>query len=166
MIDSPDRSSPRFAADDVPRVQDAIRESVDSVDDPHAEAFSGAASGGDLLFCQAWLDAGRRLKVYLPREVDAFLAESVGPAGQGWVDAFIEVTEHPATTVIGPEPGMDELEDPHTLNNQRMLADARKDAPMIGIFVWDGAGGDGPGGTGHMVKEVLDAGGQVSIIDP
>jgi hypothetical protein len=31
--------------------------------------------------------------------------------------------------------------------------------------VWDGGGGDGPGGTEHMVNEVRRLGGRVSWID-
>ena len=33
------------------------------------------------------------------------------------------------------------------------------------VCLWDGAGGDGPGGTKHMVEEVKRRTGQVSWID-
>jgi hypothetical protein len=36
---------------------------------------------------------------------------------------------------------------------------------MSFIAVWDGKGGDGPGGTAHMVEEVKKRGGRVIIID-
>ncbi|MGF1667069.1 MAG: hypothetical protein ACFCVC_12450 [Acidimicrobiia bacterium] len=167
MIDSADRTTPRFPPDHVARVDAAVRSAVDSITDPEAEAFSGAASGGDLLFCIAWLEGGRRLTVFLPRETEAFLDESVSSAGEEWVQHFAFVVEHPATTLIGPEPGMDELEDPHTPNNLRMLERARQAAPPIrGVFVWDGAGGDGPGGTGHMVRAVRESGGEATVIEP
>jgi hypothetical protein len=167
MIDSADRTTPRFPPDQVARVGAAVRAAVDAITDPEAEAFSGAACGGDLLFCMAWLDGSRRLTVLLPRETESFLDESVSFAGDEWVQHFAFVVEHPATTVIGPEPGMDELEDPHTPNNLRMLERARRAAPPIrGIFVWDGAGGDGPGGTGHMVKAVRESGGEATVIAP
>jgi len=36
---------------------------------------------------------------------------------------------------------------------------------MTLIALWDGKGGDGPGGTGHMVKEAKSKGAQVIEID-
>ncbi len=166
MIDGPDRSPPRFPADDVPGVERAIKAVIGSIDDASAEAFSGAACGGDLLFCQAWLDTRRRLTVFLPRATESFLDESVRFAGPQWIAAFEAVIDHANTTVVGPEPGMDELEDPHSPNNLRMLEYAVRRPPLHGIFVWDGAGGDGPGGTKQMVAAVREAGGEVTIIDP
>jgi hypothetical protein len=167
MIDAPGRSTPRFPAEHVQQVDAALRTAVDETSDPGAEASAGAACGADLLFCRAWLHSGRRLTVFLPREIEAFLDESVRFAGADWEELFHQVVAHPATTVIGPEPGMDELEDPHTLNNLRILERARRGEPPIrGIFVWDGGGGDGPGGTGNMVIEVRQSGGEVTIIAP
>ena len=34
------------------------------------------------------------------------------------------------------------------------------------VCLWNGAGGDGPGGTAHMYEEVAKRTGQVSWIDP
>ena len=167
MIDVPGRSTPRFPVEDVASVDAELRRAVADTSDPVAVAVSGAACGSDLLFCRAWLDTGRRLTVFLPRHTEAFLDESVRFAGPEWVERFFAVIGDPATTVVPPEPGMDELDAPHTPNNLRMLERARKSSPPIrGIFVWDGAGGDGPGGTGHMVSEVEASGGEVIIIRP
>lgn len=144
-----------------------MRSAVEATSDRAAEASAGAACGGDLLFCRAWLDSGRRLTVFLPRETEAFLEESVRFAGAEWEELFREVVTHRDTTVIGPEPGMDDLDDPHTPNNLRILERARQgDPPIRGIFVWDGGEGDGPGGTGHLESEVRQAGGEVTIIAP
>lgn len=166
MIDGPDRDRPRFSENDVPRVDDAIEAAVADVSDPDARGFSGAACGGDLLFCRAWLATGRHLTVFLPRQIEAFLDESVRFAGPMWEELFNDVICAAASTVAAPEPGMNELDDPHTPNNLRMLAAALDHPPVTGIFVWDGQGGDGPGGTRHMVNEVRQVGGQVTIIEP
>ena len=166
MIDGPDRDRPRFSKTDVPQVDNAIGAAVTDVSDPDAQGFSGAACGGDLLFCRAWLATGRHLTVYLPRELEPFLDESVRFAGPTWERLFDDVVSAPATTFMGPEPGMSELDDPHTANNLRMLAAAVNDPPVAGIFLWDGQGGDGPGGTRHMVNEVRRVGGDVTIIEP
>jgi hypothetical protein len=166
MIDRPDRDQPRFSESHVPWVDDAIRAAIAEVSDPEAQGFSGAACGGDLLFCRAWLATGRHLTIFLPRELEPFLDESVRFSGPEWENLFRSVVSATSTTVIAPEPGMSELDDPHTPNNLRMLAAALDDPPVTGIFVWDGQGGDGPGGTRHMVNEVRQVGGDVTIIEP
>jgi hypothetical protein len=167
MLDTPDRDEPRFPTDRVDQDRSEIERAIAVIEDPEAEAVSGAACGGDLLFCQAWLASGRQLHVYLPREVEDFLDESVRPAGGDWEATFGRVLQHPHTTLMRAEPGMDDLVDPHTPNNLRMLAHALEgDPPIIGVFLWDGAIGDGPGGTKHMVEAVEKAGGQVVVIEP
>lgn len=166
MIDKPDRQEPRFPEDHVPLIDDAINTAIAEVADPGARGFSGAACGGDLLFCRAWLATGRHLHIFLPRATEQFLDESVRFAGTVWEDLFRSVASAIPTTVIGPEPGMGELDDPHTSNNLRMLAAAFEHPPVVGIFVWDRQGGDGPGGTGHMVNEVRRVGGDARIIEP
>jgi hypothetical protein len=167
MVDAADRDGRRFPAEDVPRVRADIVAALAGVTDRDAEAISGAACGADLLFAEAWLATGRRLRVFLPRARGAFLDESVRFAGPEWVDAFDRVVADPDTTVVDPAPEMLGLEDPHTANNARMLdAALRAGPPLRGIFVWDGGGGDGPGGTGHMVSQIEAAGGRVTIIEP
>ena len=166
MIDASDRSVPRFPPDDVPIVAQRVRQAVASVTDPGAQAFSGVACGGDLIFCEAWLESGRPLTVFLPREVEGFLNQSVAFAGPAWVERFRAVTQHPSTTMVEPEPWMTDVEDPHTPNNLRMLQSAWGAPPVVGIFVWDGGGGEGPGGTGDLVAAVRDAGCAVTVIAP
>lgn len=166
MIDVPGRAQPRFPPDRVPRVRTTVRAAVAEIDDPDAESISGAACGADLIFCEAWLATDRRLHIFLPRLIEPFLDESVRFAGAEWEAAFHRVTAHPDTTIVAAEPEMHGMEDPHTPNNLRMLERAKDRPPLWGIFVWDGKGGDGPGGTRHMVSELENAGGQVTIIAP
>ena len=167
MVDGPGREVPRFPPAHVPRVAAAIEGAVTAVGDPAATAVAGAACGGDLLFCEAWLTTGRRLTVFLPRAEDAFLEESVRFAGQEWETAFERVVSHPHTTLVGPAQDASDDADAHAANNRRMLVSAlRAGPPLHGIFVWDRGGGDGPGGTGQMVAAIEQAGGHVTIIEP
>lgn len=140
---------------------------ITDIEDPDTVAVSGAACGADLLFCHAWLATDRRLEVFLPRDPEAFLDESVRFAGPEWEARFHRVVDHPKTEVVGAPPDLIRMENPHTANNLRILERARLGTlPLRGIFVWDGSGGDGPGGTRHMVSEVEDAGGEVLLIEP
>ncbi len=58
-------------------------------------------------------------------------------------------------------------EDPFERTNRWMLDEALRigGAGACLICVWDGQGGDGPGGTKHMVETVLKRGGQFHWVD-
>lgn len=164
MIDRDDRPDPRFPPSLVPAVRMAVGAAIATVTDPGAVAVAGAACGGDLLFCDEWLATRRPLSVFLPRPVEPFLDESVRFAGDEWVELFDQTIADIATEVVEAVPNGGD--DPHTRNNLRMLDAARQGFPLFGIFLWDGSGGDGPGGTAHMVAEVERGGGSVTIIRP
>jgi hypothetical protein len=167
MVDAPDRPSPRFPPERVPLVRRAIAEAVWLIDDIDVDAISGLACGGDLLFVDEWLKTGRPLIAYLPREEEDFLDESVRFAGEEWVASFREVTSDPNLVVIGPEQEMLRLDDPHTANNLRMLEAAfLRPGSLYGLFLWDGKGGDGPGGTQHLASAVVEEGGSVNVLRP
>ena len=167
MVDAPDRPTPRFPPERVLLVRRAISEAVWLIDDIDVEAISGLACGGDLLFAEEWLKTGRRLVAYLPREEEDFLDESVRFAGQEWADLFREVTGDPNLALIGPDPDMLRLDDPHTANNLRMLDAALvRPGSLHGLFLWDGKGGDGPGGTEHLASAVVEKGGSVNVLRP
>jgi hypothetical protein len=77
------------------------------------------------------------------------------------------VINDPTVSVVGPDDEMLGLEDPHTANNLRMLEAATEQGGTIhGVFLWDGSGGDGPGGTQQLASELLEAGGSVTVIEP
>lgn len=167
MVDAPDRAEPRFPPDRVPQVRQDISEVISSIDDPEVRAVSGLACGGDLLFAEEWLKTGRGLQAFLPRPVEEFLDESVRFAGEEWVASFHRAITDPMVSVVGPDDEMLGLEDPHTANNLRMLEVARRQGGTIhGVFLWDGSGGDGPGGTQQLASELLEAGGSVTILEP
>lgn len=167
MVDAPDRTEPRFPPERVPLVRRNIAEVIWPIDDPEVGAVSGLACGGDLLFAEEWLKTGRALQAYLPRPVEEFLDESVRFAGEEWVASFHRVITDVMVSVVGPDDEMLRLEDPHTTNNFRMLEAARRQGGTIhGVFLWDGRGGDGPGGTQHLAFAVLEAGGSVTVLRP
>jgi tetratricopeptide (TPR) repeat protein len=167
MIDRKDRSQPRFPAD---------KESVAAVaiDGELAKLALGAgdlglcggANGGDLLFAEACLQRGMRLEIRIPFDEPKFLRESVSFAGDRWRDRFYAVKAHPSTRVfvmpdeLGPTPAG---ADPYSRNNLWLLNSALAwgDERLRFVCLWDGRGGDGPGGTKHMYEVVQKRTGRV-----
>jgi hypothetical protein len=158
MIDAPGRKQPRFPADRESIAGDAIADTLTQVGIGAGDlAICGGACGGDLIFAEACLARGTGLELYLPFDQPTFLAESVDFAGANWHDRFLaaasKATMHVAPAELGPlRPG----EEPYERNNMWMLESAARFGPekIVFICLWDGQGGDGPGGTRHLMEEV------------
>ena len=158
MIDAPGRKQPRFPADRESIARDAIADTLTQSGIGAGDlAICGGACGGDLIFAEACLARGAGLELYLPFDQPTFLAESVDFACANWHDRFLaaasKATMHVASAELGPlRPG----EEPYERNNMWMLESAARFGPekIVFICLWDGQGGDGPGGTRHLMEEV------------
>jgi hypothetical protein len=51
-------------------------------------AYGGLAAGADIVFAEAVLDAGAELHVVLPASLASFVAVSVAPFGEAWIERF------------------------------------------------------------------------------
>ena len=170
MIDQPDRSVPRFPPEFAAVAQRAIRTELETLHATKGDVgLCGGACGGDLLFAEACLDRGLRVELRLHSDRETFLEESVAFAGDEWVRRFDRVSGHRDCTVmtLGGQPVPATEGDKFERTNLWQLGAATE---MAGagllhlIALWDGAPGDGPGGTAHMVSEVERRGGLVHII--
>ena len=157
MIDAPGRKQPRFPADKELMARDAIVDTLNQCGaGPGDLAICGGACGGDLIFAEACLARGTGLELYLPFDQPTFLAESVDFAGANWHHRFLaaasKATMHVAPAELGPLPPG---EGPYKRNNMWMLESAARFGPKKIVFIclWDGQGGDGPGGTLHLMEE-------------
>jgi hypothetical protein len=169
MIDSATRDKPRFPADKEPVAAKAIGDTFDGIGAEHGDlAICGGACGGDLLFAEAALARKLSLAIYLPFEEDRFLEESIDFAGAGWRARYFaaksQASFHVATKELGP---LKADENPYERNNEWMLRVASSFGPqkLDCIVLWDGKGGDGPGGTAHLMQEVQQAGGRTHWLD-
>jgi hypothetical protein len=110
------------------------------------------------------------LEIRIPFDEPTFLKKSVTFAGESWRDRYDAVKNNRLTTLfmmpeeLGPTPA---AANPYERNNLWMLYTALSMGPEKVRFIclWDGKGGDGPGGTKHMHDEVLNRSGQVYVID-
>jgi hypothetical protein len=176
MIDAPGRERPRFPPDKEGVARQAIREmllrereSAGAV----AHGIAGGASGGDILFHEvcAELEIPTRLFLALPRE--QYVRASVRPGGPQWVERFERLRRDLPARVLG-----DSEELPRWLrgkpdynvwqrNNLWMLYNALAAGGdnVTLVALWDGKAGDGPGGTGDMVRGAAGRGAQTVILD-
>lgn len=172
MVDSPRRRQPRFPAAMEEEARLRIEAALDKLG---AQATSiaiapGIACGGDILFIEACLKRGMKVEAFLPFEQAEFIQGSVSFAGDQWVERFYAITNHHNVTIqlqpdrLGAVPTGD---DPYERNNRWALYSALAygiDRTRL-IVLWNGKGGDAPGGTADMVQQVRQLGGIVEHID-
>jgi hypothetical protein len=164
MIDAADRENARFPPDKEPIAAQAIAQAlVDLEVGPGDLAICGGACGGDLLFAEAALARGVRLELYLPFAERTFLEKSIDFADRDWRARYFAVKAAAAFHIAPNDLGsIREGEDAYERNNRWMLDSALRFGTDKIDFVclWNGAGGDGPGGTRQMIDAVRSRGGR------
>ena len=179
MIDAPGRKTPRFPADKEAIAATAISRALDELGASNRDlALTQGASGGDLLFAEAALARGMRVQLLLPLPEPDFIAQSILPASNGdsWRKRYYQLRDNPLCLpprvmpdCLGPLPkdSQGDEANPFERCNQWLLNAALALGIKRSRFIclWNGSGGDGPGGTEHMLKEVQERTGQVTWLD-
>ena len=176
MIDKKDRATPRFPESIEPSVRAAIKEAVQSQKDKYGDrlkAIAGGACGGDILFHEVCAELGVEAELYLVLPREQFIVESVDFAGNKWVDRFDDLFQKLPKQILSntkdlPKWLQSKLD--YTIwerNNLWMLNSALVcgGINMTMIAVWDGQGGDGAGGTEHMVQAAKSRGAKTIVLD-
>lgn len=173
MIDAPDRPAPRFPADKELSAAQKIWAALDVLGaGPGDLALAQGASGGDILFLEACRERGLRLQLLLPLAEPEFIERSILPSAGGakWRDRYytLKAGMKNALRVMPDELGsllkdMDPFERCNLLLLHTALAYGVDKVRFI--CLWDGGGGDGPGGTERMYNEVKRRTGRVTWID-
>ena len=169
MIDAPDRKVPRFPPDKEPLAKDSIGRLLGELGAGADDlAVCSGACGGDLLFAEAALARGVPIEIYLPFDEPTFVVKSVDFADSDWHARFVAAMSASTLHVMPEERGpLPEGDDPYEQNNLWMLeAASRFGAEKVEfICLWDGQGGDGPGGTQHLMQEVKRRAGRTHWLD-
>ena len=161
-IDAPGRTQPRFPAASEGRAREMIRTAVLAENELAGSqaivGLAGGASGGDILFHEICAELGIPTTLLLALADDEFAAASVADAGAGWIERFQALTQRVEVKRLSglPDWVQEESEGRYTIwqrSNRWILHTAlsRTDADITLIVLWDGRGGDGPGGTENMV---------------
>jgi len=179
MIDTPERSAPRFPPDKEEAVRARIAAQLDAWDVGAEDlAITSAARGTDLLFAELCVERGAHVRLHLPLASAEFAARSVRLEGSDWVERYFTLLDR-CEVAYQPE----RLGDPpagvsvYTRNNRWIVntAFAEADADptraaarrLHALLVWDERPtGDGPGGTSEFAATVERLGGRLEIVNP
>lgn len=157
MIDAADRRIPRFPPNKESTAAAAIAQALEDIGAARGDlSISAGACGGDLLFAEACVARAMALELYIPFDEPTFLAKSVDFASGDWRDRFFAVKSKSALHIAPDELGpLSEGENAYERNNQWMLTEATRFGSdrLAFICLWDGQGGDGPGGAQHLMEE-------------
>jgi tetratricopeptide (TPR) repeat protein len=174
MIDAPDRATPRFPPDKEATAAQKIAEMLDRLGaGPDDLALTQGACGGDLLFTEACLQRGVKVQWLQPFDEPAFIQHSVVRCSEAWRPRYLDAKARLAGPIrsspeaLGDFPPGSEPGYPYERCNLWLLYTALACGvdKVRFICLWNGGGGDGPGGTAHMYEEVKRRTGQVSWID-
>lgn len=169
MIDHPDRSSPRFP----PEAEAAVTKTIADVFDawgvgPGTLVVSGGARGTDIIAAEQGRASGAEVWLLIAQPDEEFVPGSVRLSGTDWEARYRGLRTTCATRFqpdeLGPAPTPEAA---FERNNDWLLAVAQASAPRLrALAVWDGAPGDGPGGTSDFVDRARAMGATVAVIDP
>ena len=180
MIDDPKvrgpggQRAPRFPAAKAAAAAARIAAALDEIGAGAGDlGICGGACGGDLLFAEACLARGMQVELRLAQPQAGFLRESVTfhDPDHRWERAFLAVAAKARAVLVmddelgPPPPGVDRYD---RCNRWLLYTALAHGVPKLSfVTLWDGAPGDGPGGTEHMANLVRDlTGRRPTVIDP
>lgn len=174
MVDAPDRPEPRFPSTTVAAAAQAIERAVATLHvGPHDLALTIGAAGADLIFAEACEQRGARVELMLPLAEARFVQASLLPSdgGTAWRGRYYALRDRlrprrpqVMPDELGPPPrGVDPYERCNLWLMYTALAWGAERLRLV--CLWNGQGGDGPGGTQHMMDEVKRRTGRVEWID-
>ena len=174
MIDKPDRREPRFPAEKEASAANRIAEALEALGaGPDDLALTQGACGGDILFTEACVKRGVKVHWMQPFPEPEFIQDSVVCHYEPWRARYFAVKERgeipirTAPDALGEPPRGSRPGYPYERCNLWLLYTALAYGidKVRFLCLWNGAGGDGPGGVAHMFNEVNRRTGKVCWID-
>ncbi len=175
-IDEDGRAVPRFPKAAESAARDAIRVAIKSelaANGGVALGLAGGANGGDILFHEVCFELGVPTRLYLAVPPEQFIPVSVAPAGPDWIDRFNRLLDREPPRVLQESETMPSWLSHKSKYNvwQRnnlwvlfnaLTCGARR---CTAIALWDGASGDGDGGTQDLVTQARSRGAKTVTLD-
>lgn len=169
MIDQPGRPEARFPPELEEPVAREIRRVLEQLD--IGIGYASAACGSDIIFLEALLARKGEIHIVLPIPEAVFRKTSVDLIPQGnWGHRFSRVLKAATQVVVACEHRVSGS--PVTYEYANLIQDGLAilkakllDTDLVPLAVWDGRPGDGPGGTGSLVKYWRRQGRPPELID-
>jgi len=174
MLDAPGRTPARFPPEKESIAAQKIAEALQQLGaGPDDLALTQGACGGDLLFTEACLQCGVKVHWLQPFSEPDFIENSVVRNWEDWRRRYFDARAKLAAPIrsapdaLGPPPPHSEPDYPYQRCNLWLLYTALACGldKVNFVCLWNGQGGDGPGGTAHMYNEVKRRTGRVTWID-
>ena len=170
-LDAPGRTSPRFPAAAERLAEEMITAAITTelagTNGPVA-GLAGGASGGDILFHEIASRLGVPTELYLALPPAEYCAASVADAGEEWIARFEALCDGLPIRLLPREAHRDARGLSVWERNNLWLLDSAFAWTGGGtslLALWNGEGGDGPGGTADMVARARAGGARVALID-
>lgn len=170
MIDEKEREEPRFPASKEMAVTAELRKQIveeKATSKNILTGIAGGACGGDILFHELCQEIGIITEIYLAFPVAEYKKRSVSFAGKLWENRFDRLTKKLSVHILPVEKRDSSQNNIWAVTNLWMLDHALEveGKNMTLIALWDGKGGDGNGGTGHMINTAKTKGAKINIIN-
>ncbi len=174
MIDTTDRDTPRFPPGKESIARHNILLALEKLGANSEDmALTQGACGGDILFTAACQKLGVNVQWLQPFKEPEFIEKSVIRCGESWRDRYNSCKKELSNPIksapmeLGNLPKDVENGYPYERCNLWLLYTALSYGvdKVHFISLWDGKGGDGPGGTADMYEQIRSRTGNVSIIN-
>lgn len=173
-VDSPTRERPRFPANAEPIAREAIHQMLARETKQGAvTGLAGGANGGDILFLESCRALNIPFEMLLILPEPQFIEQSVASPIGNWVERFHALAQQPRPRVLQATEALPDWlagKPGYSIwarNNLWMIASALALSPRFFTLaaLWDGAAGDGPGGTEHMAQTAQQHGAHFIHLD-
>jgi hypothetical protein len=175
-IDPPNRATPRFPAAREKQAREMIFAAVSREKEKaqgHLCGISGGASGGDILFQEVCQELNIPSQMYLVLPKKDYIKASVADGGPDWVERFNRLYDKTKPKILSDSDRLPRWlrakknYDIWQRSNLWMLHNALclSQDHLTLVALWNGATGDGPGGTEDMVERAQDRGAMFIHLD-
>jgi hypothetical protein len=175
-IDAPGRSTPRFPAAKEKQGRALIFDAVAKEKEKASGklmGLTGGASGGDILFHEVCEELDIPSQMYLVLPKNEYIKASVADGGPDWVERFNRLYNKLKPKILSDSdrlPRWLRAKKDYNIwqrSNLWMLHNALAVSQdhLTLIALWNGATGDGPGGTEDMVERAKDRGARFIHLD-
>jgi tetratricopeptide (TPR) repeat protein len=177
MINHPLKMEDHFPTEKEEDIRNAIMAVLEKHKAGHDDiaVTTGMDAGSELIFVECCVERGIHVHAYFPFAEAQYIREFVSPGGEGWVDRFYRMRNHPLVDEfyqpeqVGPPKEGDNV---HERNNRWALYSAlgRGIDKVRLIALWDGKNERSNDLDVHLVKHMVDlmreTGGVIEQINP